>query len=79
MANFYARTVFFVTDVEQSLRFYTEILGFRLDWDSHDGELQVSLFGAEVILNEVGSRTRTRAGQGLIFIGFAQRQPHRYV
>lgn len=74
MTNLYARTVFFVADVEASLRFYTEMLGFTLDWDSHDGVLQVSLLGAEVILNEVGRHTRARAGQGRIFIGLEDDQ-----
>ena len=65
----YARSVFFVADVERSRRFYTEELGFSLDWDSNDGVLQVSLLGFELILNQVGERTRTRAGHGRVFIG----------
>ena len=69
MNNLYARSVFFVTDAEHSLRFYTEQLGFSLDWDSEDGVFQVSLFGFELILNQVGDRTRTRAGHGRVFIG----------
>jgi catechol 2,3-dioxygenase-like lactoylglutathione lyase family enzyme len=74
VAALYARTVFFVENVEQSLRFYTEVLGFTPDWDSHDGVLQVSLFGFELILNEVGGRTRSRAGQGRVFIGLEDDQ-----
>jgi hypothetical protein len=31
MDNFYARTVFFVSDGEASLAFYTQTLGFSLD------------------------------------------------
>ena len=69
MDNLYARAVFFVDDAERSLRHYTEDLGFALDWDSHDGVFQVSLFGFEVIINEVGPRTRARAGHGRVFIG----------
>jgi catechol 2,3-dioxygenase-like lactoylglutathione lyase family enzyme len=65
----YARTVFFVADADRSQRFYTEDLGFSLDWDSHDGVFQVSLFGFELILNQVDDRTRSRAGQGRLFIG----------
>jgi catechol 2,3-dioxygenase-like lactoylglutathione lyase family enzyme len=45
--------VFFVADVESAARFYTEQLGFALDWDSKDGVLQVSLLGFELILNQV--------------------------
>ena len=69
MNNLYARSVLFVSDAERSLRFYTEQLGFSLDWDSKDGVFQVSLFGFELILNQVGDRTRTRAGHGRVFIG----------
>lgn len=67
--NLYARTVFFVRDAERSSRFYTEQLGFSLDWDSHDGVFQVSLFGFELILNQVGDHNRTRPGHGRLFIG----------
>jgi catechol 2,3-dioxygenase-like lactoylglutathione lyase family enzyme len=65
----YARSVFFVADADRSQRFYTEDLGFTLDWDSHDGVVQVSLFGFELILNQVDERTRSRAGHGRLFIG----------
>ena len=69
MANLYARSVFFVADAERSLRYYTENLGFSLDWDSKEGVFQVSLFGFELILNEVGDRTETHARHGGVFIG----------
>src|SRR4051812_31200765 len=42
--SLYARSVFFVSDAERSMRFYTEQLGFSVDWDSKDGVFQVSLF-----------------------------------
>jgi catechol 2,3-dioxygenase-like lactoylglutathione lyase family enzyme len=74
VANLYARSVFFVADAERALRFYTEELGFSLDWDSKDGVFQVSLFGFELILNQVGDRTRTRAGHGRLFIGLEDDQ-----
>ena len=69
MNNLYARSVFFVNDAEQSLRFCTEQLGFSLDWDSKDGVFQVSLYGFELILNETDARTGARAGHGRVFIG----------
>jgi catechol 2,3-dioxygenase-like lactoylglutathione lyase family enzyme len=72
--NLYARSVFFVADTERSLRFYTEQLGFSLDWDSKDGVFQVSLFGFELILNQIGDPTRTRAGHGRVFIGLEDDQ-----
>ena len=69
MNNLYARSVFFVADAERSRRYYTEELGFSLDWDSNDGVFQVSLFGFELILNQVADQTRTRVGHGRAFIG----------
>ena len=74
MNSLYARCVFFVTDAERSLRYYTEHLGFSLDWDSKDGVFQVSLFGFELILNQVEDRTRSRAGHGRVFIGLEDDQ-----
>ena len=74
MTNLYARSVFFVADAERSLRFYTEELGFSLDWDSNDGVFQVSLFGFELILNQIGVNTRPRAGHGRLFIGLEDDQ-----
>jgi len=72
MENLYARTVFFVRDGEAALKFYTERLGFTEDWNYRDEGrtevCQVSLFGFEVILNQIHSRT-PQAGQGRIFIG----------
>jgi len=66
--NLYARSVFFVKHAERSLRFYTGQLGFSEDWNYlEDGRTvvcQVSLFGFELILNEINDLTQTRAGQG---------------
>jgi catechol 2,3-dioxygenase-like lactoylglutathione lyase family enzyme len=70
----YARSIFFVTDADRSRRFYTEDLGFTLDWDSQDGVFQVSLLGFELILNQVEDRTRSRAGHGRLFIGLEDDQ-----
>jgi catechol 2,3-dioxygenase-like lactoylglutathione lyase family enzyme len=74
VTSLYARSVFFVADADRSLRYYTEQLGFSLDWNSNDGAFQVSLFGFELILNQVDDRTRTRAGHGRVFIGLEDDQ-----
>ena len=74
MNNLYARCVFFINDAEHAMRFYTEQLGFSVDWDSKDGVFQVSLFGFELILNQIGDGTRTRAGHGRVFIGLEDDQ-----
>jgi catechol 2,3-dioxygenase-like lactoylglutathione lyase family enzyme len=74
VSSLYARTVFFVADVQRSLEFYTKRLGFALDWDSGDGVLQVSLLGFELILNETYKTALDRAGQGRVFIGLEDDQ-----
>lgn len=78
MDKLYARTVFFVDDAERSLTFYTQTLGFSLDWNHQEGGLafvfQVSLFGFELILNQTWERTRGRAGHGRVFIGLEDDQ-----
>ena len=84
MNNLYARSVFFVKNAERSLRFYLERLGFSEDWNSQEEgrtfACQVSLFGFELILNEIDDRTQTRAGHGRVFIGLDddQREPLRH-
>ena len=73
MNNLYARSVFFVKNAERSLGFYLERLGFSEDWTyQEEGRIavcQVSLFGFELILNEIDDRTQARAGHGRVFIG----------
>ena len=73
MNNFYARSVFFVKDGEQSLKFYRDTLGFSVDWNyEEEGRayvFQVSLHGFELILNQTGPATEDRAGRGRLFIG----------
>ena len=78
MDNFYARSVFFVKDGETALAFYTQSLGFGLDWNhQYEGRacvFQVSLFGFELILNQVFGDTTDRAGHGRVFIGLEDNQ-----
>ena len=78
MNNLYARSVFFVKDAERSLRFYTEQLGFSVDWKSPQESptfvFQVSLFGFELILNQIDERTQNRAGHGRVYIGLEDDQ-----
>lgn len=72
--NLYSRTVFFVSDAERATHFYTDQLGFSLDWDSKDGVCQVSLLGFELILNRAWKETLPRAGHGRLFIGVDEEQ-----
>lgn len=73
MKDFYARSVFFVKDAERALRFYTETLGFALEWQHvEQGRafvFEVSLLGLQLILNQTGPGTEDRAGHGRLFIG----------
>jgi hypothetical protein len=71
-----AVAVFFVSDAERSLRFYTQQLVFSLDW-SHREEgrtfvFQVSLHGFQLILNQVEPWNEGRAGHGRVFLGLKE-------
>jgi catechol 2,3-dioxygenase-like lactoylglutathione lyase family enzyme len=78
MNNLYSRTVFLVADGERSLAFYTERLGFSVDWrfdsDGRAWVFQVGLFGFELIINQIDQRTQGRAGHGRVFIGLDEDQ-----
>jgi len=78
MDNLDARSVFFVRDAERSLRFYTEMLGFSLDWKHEERGrafvVQVSLQGFPLILNQIEPGTESRAGHGRVFIAIYTEQ-----
>lgn len=59
----YTRPVFFVADVDRSLRFYQETLGFRTDWHK-ETVCQVSRGQSEIILCE----DARRGDRGRLFI-----------
>ncbi len=81
--NLTAWTVFFVKDAEASLRFYTETLGFSLDWNHQEQGrafvFRVSLFGFELILNQIEPWTNDRAGHGRVFIGLDENQAGEFL
>jgi catechol 2,3-dioxygenase-like lactoylglutathione lyase family enzyme len=57
--RWYARPVFFVADIERSLHFYVQLLGFRKRWHEGDGTgkvCQVDRGECEIILCEDTSR-----------------------
>ena len=78
MNNFYARSVFFVKDAERSLRYYSETLGFSLEWNHQEQGrayvFEVSLLGFQLILNQTDPTTEDRAGHGRLFIGLEDDQ-----
>jgi catechol 2,3-dioxygenase-like lactoylglutathione lyase family enzyme len=71
--RWYARPVFFVTDCEGSLHFYTA-LGFSEAWRHDDGSglvaVQMNRDGAELSLN----RNAGRAGGGRLFLSLHRGQ-----
>jgi catechol 2,3-dioxygenase-like lactoylglutathione lyase family enzyme len=73
MNNLFARCVFFVKDAERSLTFYTEALGFSLEWNHQEQGrafvFEVSLLGFQLILNQTQPETEDRAGHGRLFVG----------
>jgi catechol 2,3-dioxygenase-like lactoylglutathione lyase family enzyme len=78
MRKLYARTVFFVRDTSRAMEFYTNGLGFHLDW-THEEQgrpfvVQVSLLGLEIILNEAAQAERDRPGHGRLFVGLDEAQ-----
>jgi catechol 2,3-dioxygenase-like lactoylglutathione lyase family enzyme len=57
--RWYARPVFFVSDVQAALRFYLDKLGFEKRWHEADGKggvCQVNRTGCEIILCEEPAR-----------------------
>jgi catechol 2,3-dioxygenase-like lactoylglutathione lyase family enzyme len=74
MRDWYVRPVFFVKDAEKSLAFYTETLGFKVDWNHQENGrayvCQVSRDGFELIFTE----DATRAGHGRVFISLNHAQ-----
>src|SRR5262245_14365820 len=78
MESFYARAVFFVRDAERALAYYTDKLGFSLDWNyQEEGRpyvFQVGLHGFELILNQCDPDTEVRVGHGRAFIGLDAEQ-----
>lgn len=73
MDDWYARAVFFVKDAERSLHFYTEKLGFSVEWKfEEEGRafvFQVKLHGFALIVIQGYLETEARIGHGRVFIG----------
>lgn len=78
MERLLARPVFYVEDAERALSFYTQSLGFTLDWNyAPNGRafvFQVSMLGFMLIINETESSTTARSGRGRVFIGLENNQ-----
>jgi catechol 2,3-dioxygenase-like lactoylglutathione lyase family enzyme len=76
MQDFGARTVFFARDAARAIAFYTNTLGFNLDWTYEEQGrpyvAQVSLFGLQIILNQTEPPDNDRAGHGRLFVGLGE-------
>jgi catechol 2,3-dioxygenase-like lactoylglutathione lyase family enzyme len=80
MADWFARPIFPVTDVEASLRFYVDRLGFTSPWRFDDnGKVfvaQVERQGCAIILS---SQWPEKTGTALLFISLNVEPPTREV
>ena len=78
MQNLYVRCVFFVRDTPDAMNFYTNTLGFNLDWTYEEQGrpyvIQVSLMGMELIINQQESPDSDHPGKGRLFVGMDQAQ-----
>jgi catechol 2,3-dioxygenase-like lactoylglutathione lyase family enzyme len=79
MTDWFARPIVNVTDVEASLRFYVEKLGFTIPWRFNDEEgkayvAQVDRQGSAFILAKTWPE---KVGKGLIFISLNVEPPTR--
>ncbi|HEY9127845.1 MAG TPA: VOC family protein [Acidobacteriaceae bacterium] len=73
VTDWFARPVFYVQNVEASLRFYTEQMGFTSEWRYEEEGVahvaQVEGLGCALILADTWANLRPeRTGKGLIFI-----------
>lgn len=69
-------------DAERSLQYYTETLGFSLEWNHQEQGrayvFEVSLLGFQLILNQTQPGTEDRAGHGRVFIGLDDDQANAF-
>ncbi|HEV2701445.1 MAG TPA: VOC family protein [Steroidobacteraceae bacterium] len=78
MQDFDPRCVFFVRDTARAMDFYTNTLGFTLDWTYEEQGrpyvVQVSLLGLKIILNQTEPPEDDRPGHGRLFVGLDENQ-----
>ena len=76
MTDWFARPVFHVTDVDASLRFYVDRLGFTIPWrydeEGRASVAQVDRQGCSLILADTWPQ---KIGKGLIFISLNVEPP----
>ena len=78
MTEWFARPILNVKDVEASLRFYTEQLGFTSPWRYEgDGKVHVAQVDRQGCALILADNWPAKAGKGLIFISLNVEPPTR--
>jgi|SRR5579863_2295236 catechol 2,3-dioxygenase-like lactoylglutathione lyase family enzyme len=76
MTDWFARPVLHVTDVEASLRFYVNLLGFTSPWRyDDDGRVYVAQVDRQGCALILADRWREKVGKGLMFISLNVEPP----
>jgi catechol 2,3-dioxygenase-like lactoylglutathione lyase family enzyme len=77
--DWFARPILNVTDVEASLRFYTEKLGFTVPWrfDDEDGKAYVGQLDRQGSAFILSKRWPEKVGKALLFISLNV-EPHSH-
>ena len=79
MTDWFARPVLHVTDVEDSLHFYIDRLGFTCAWryDDEDGRAYVAQVDRQGCALILAKRWPEKIGKGLMFISLNVEPPSR--
>jgi len=69
VTDWFARPVLHVTDVEASIRFYVDRLGFTVPWRFEEGgEIRVAQVERQGCALLLSSQWREKVGKGLVFV-----------
>ncbi len=80
MTDWFARPVLHVSDVDASLRFYVDRLGFRSPWRyDEDGRVRVAQVEREGCALILADRWREKIGKGLMFISMNVETPEAMI
>ena len=79
MTDWFARPILNVTDVEASLRFYVEKLGFTIPWrfDDEEGKAYVAQVDRQSCALILAKKWPEKIGKGLMFISLNVEPPTR--
>ncbi len=78
MTDWFARPVLHVTDVEASLRFYVDRLGFTIPWRyNEDGKVRIAQVDRQSCALILSDMWPEKIGKGLMFISLNVEPPTR--